>query len=296
MPYVFGVWTVRNEGRIANAEGEFNGGAVEVSEPVWTKQFSKAVGKVNRRILPARQDWQACSGVGVANRSPPCKSGFWLQKGTDTGHNKAASTWRTFMSGPELPDLVTRWRESGDQAAAAELFDCYAARLITLVRAHLSEKLARRFDPEDVVQSAFRSFFVGTRDGRLLLRQSGDLWRLLVAISLNKLYRRVELHTAAKRSVAREEFSGIDEAWFQIFQKRLAGGNVADDALALAEEIEHLVVGLDPIEQRMFELRLEGYTLDEIAQDTNRSQRTVRRVMDRIKHEIGRPQPEFLAQ
>ena len=199
------------------------------------------------------------------------------------------------MSDRGLPDLVTRWRESGDQAAAAELFDCYAARLITLVRAHLSEKLARRFDAEDVVQSAFRSFFVGTREGRLLLQQSGDLWRLLVAISLNKLYRRVELHTAAKRAVAREEFNGIDEAWFQIFQSRLAEGSVADDALALAEEIEHLVVGLAPIERRMLELRLEGYTLDEIAHDTNRSQRTVRRVMDRLKLEISRQQPECLS-
>jgi RNA polymerase sigma-70 factor (ECF subfamily) len=199
------------------------------------------------------------------------------------------------MSSPELPDLVTRWRENGDQAAAAELFDSYAARLITLVRAHLSEKLARRFDPEDVVQSAFRSFFVGTREGRLILSQSGDLWRLLVAISLHKLYRRVESHTAAKRAVGREECAGIDEAWLQLFQGRLAGRNAADDALALAEEIEHVAIGLEPIEQRMFELRLEGYTLDEIAQDTSRSQRTVRRVMDRIKLEIGSRQPEALA-
>jgi RNA polymerase sigma-70 factor (ECF subfamily) len=196
------------------------------------------------------------------------------------------------MSGPELPDLVTRWRENGDQAAAAELFESYAARLITLVRAHLSEKMARRFDAEDVVQSAFRSFFVGTREGRLLLDQSGDLWRLLVAISLHKLYRRVESHTAGKRAVAREEYGGIDEAWLQLFQGRLAAVNAADDALALAEEIEHVSSGLDPIEQRMFELRLEGYTLDEIAQDTARSQRTVRRVMDRIKLEIAGRQPE----
>jgi DNA-directed RNA polymerase specialized sigma24 family protein len=45
---------------------------------------------------------------------------------------------------------------------------------------------------------------------------------------------------------------------------------------------------LTPLEQRMFELRLEGYTLDEVADDTCRSQRTVRRVMARIKLEIWR--------
>jgi hypothetical protein len=62
------------------------------------------------------------------------------------------------MSGRELPELVTRWRENGDQAAAAELFDSYAARLITLVRAHLSEKLARRFDPETSCRVRFAVF------------------------------------------------------------------------------------------------------------------------------------------
>ena len=76
-------------------------------------------------------------------------------------------------------NLVHRWR-GGDQKAAEELFRRYANRLIGLARSRLSRKLARRVDPEDVVQSVYRSFFHDVRDGRYDLQRGGDLWRLLV--------------------------------------------------------------------------------------------------------------------
>src|SRR5262249_61833539 len=82
--------------------------------------------------------------------------------------------------------LLARWRE-GDQQAAAEIFRRYVGRLIGIVQARLSAKLARRVDPEDVVQSAYRSFFAGARNGQYDLPLGRDLWRLLVAITLHKL-------------------------------------------------------------------------------------------------------------
>ncbi len=188
-------------------------------------------------------------------------------------------------------DLAARWQE-GDQEAAEELFGRYAAPLIGLVRKHLSEKLAHRFDPEDVVQSAYRSFFTGVRDGRFLLERSGDLWRLLVVIAIHKLRHQVERHTAGKRSVDLE--SPQDPA---LFHTSDWGGRqpTPADALVLAEQIEQIVSALTPLDRRMFELRLEGYTLDQIATETHRSQRTVRRVMDRIKRIATRFYQEGLA-
>ena len=60
-------------------------------------------------------------------------------------------------------DLVTRYRE-GDELAAQELFARYVERLTRLARSRLSPKLSSRFDPDDVVLSAYRSFFLGARD------------------------------------------------------------------------------------------------------------------------------------
>ena len=58
------------------------------------------------------------------------------------------------------------------------------------------------------------------------------------------------------------------------------------EAAALADEVEQLMRGLDPLQRRMFELRLQGCTLNEIADDTRRSLRTVRRMLDRIKEHL----------
>src|SRR5687768_17015475 len=94
--------------------------------------------------------------------------------------------------------------EAGDQDATTELFNRYVDQLIRLARHRLAPKLARRIDPEDVVQSAYRSFFTAAGQGRFVLERSGDLWRLLAGITLNKLYHQVERNTAKKRDVSKE--------------------------------------------------------------------------------------------
>jgi RNA polymerase sigma-70 factor (ECF subfamily) len=78
---------------------------------------------------------------------------------------------------------LLRKYELGDLAAARQIHDRYAERLIAVARRLLSDKLAARIDPEDVVQSAYRSFFLRARDGQYVVRESGDLWRLLIAIT-----------------------------------------------------------------------------------------------------------------
>jgi len=101
-------------------------------------------------------------------------------------------------------ELLQRYRD-GEDDAAAEMFSRYVKRLISLVRKRVSGKLQRRIDPEDVIQSAYRSFFVSARDDRYVLSRAGDLWRLLAAIALNKLHRQVERHTAQRRNISSEQ-------------------------------------------------------------------------------------------
>ena len=61
--------------------------------------------------------------------------------------------------------LVERW-QSGDQSAAKQLFDTYVDRLVALARRRISQRLNSRLDPEDVVQSVFRTFFERAKEGR----------------------------------------------------------------------------------------------------------------------------------
>src|SRR5262245_43040033 len=184
------------------------------------------------------------------------------------------------MDNDSLGDLVARWRE-GDQEAATELFRRYANRLIALARSRLSNKIAHRVDPEDVVQSAYRSFFAGTREGRYDLQRGGDIWRLLVEITLHKLYGQVRYHSRRKRAVGREEDLGSDEKLLHLHVTTHEPSPV--EALSLVDQLQQVMRRLLPLHRRMLELRLQGCNLDEIAATTDSGERTVRRVLERVK-------------
>jgi RNA polymerase sigma-70 factor (ECF subfamily) len=182
---------------------------------------------------------------------------------------------------------MAQWR-NGDQEAAATLFQRYAERLLALARSRLAPSLAPHVDPEDVVQSAYRSFFTGARAGRYDLGRSGDLWRLLVAITLHKLQHQVERHTTAKRDISRVYRLSEEGSLLRVQGEMLAREPTPADAAALTDTVQKLLAGLEPLERQMVELRLQGYGLDEIAGDVSRSERTVRRLLERVKERLLR--------
>lgn len=182
-------------------------------------------------------------------------------------------------------ELVQRFRQ-GDERAADELFRRYVGRLTALAQSRLSARMSRRIDADDVVQSVYRSFFVHARDGAYSLEESGDLWRLLVVITLNKLRSQVEHHKAGKRSISVEQ-SGTGNGSLRLQPEAMAHDPSPAEALAVVEEVETLMQGLTPVHCQMLELRLQGYRLEEIASQVNRSERGVRRLLDKIKDRLS---------
>jgi RNA polymerase sigma-70 factor (ECF subfamily) len=183
-------------------------------------------------------------------------------------------------------ELVAALR-AGDPNAAAELYRQHVPHLVVVAQRHLSQRLRRRMDAEDVVQSAFRSFCLRMRNGQFQFDEQDDIWRLLVTITLNKLRQKAEYHSAGKRSIEREQSLTpltADQTWKNL--DAVARDPAPDEQLVLLEDIDHLTEGLDEHQKRMVELRLLGYQLDEIAQATERSERTVRRVMDKVKERL----------
>ena len=177
--------------------------------------------------------------------------------------------------------LMARWCD-GDQQAAQVIFRRYAHRLRALARRRMSAPLSRHLDADDIVQSAYQSFFARARAGRFALRREGDLWRLLVAITLHTLRRQAERYATAKRALARERPTGAGSPGDP--GSMLAGADPSPSQLAMGTETrEQLLRGLGPISRRMVELRLQGFGLEEIAAEVRRSERTVRRVLDEVK-------------
>src|SRR6266478_2806061 len=84
---------------------------------------------------------------------------------------------------PSFDDLMTRLR-ADDSMAATNLFRRYSRRLIGLARTRLQGEMKRKVDPEDVMQSVFRSFFRRHADGKFELEGWDNLWSLLACITL----------------------------------------------------------------------------------------------------------------
>lgn len=180
-------------------------------------------------------------------------------------------------------DLLAQFRD-GDPAAACALHDRYVARLVALARSRLSHRLAGRVDAEDIVQSAYRSFFLRARNKGFDLQQSGDLWRLLARITLRKLYRQAQRHTADRRSVEREAAALADDAAILPSSREPTPA----EAAALADELAAAMGQLNELERQVLELRLQDHTIDEIASALARSERTIRRTLAAIRTRLTR--------
>lgn len=189
------------------------------------------------------------------------------------------------MPNSDAADLLERWK-NGDQRAATEIFQTYVSRLVGLARNRLSARMSKRIDPEDVVQSAYRSFFRHARNDRYELSRSGDLWSLLAAITVRKVHGQVEHHTAQKRAISREEADPGGEALLGVPPDAVSREPSPDEALAVVEELETVMRELSPDHRRMLELRLQEHTIEEVAESIGCSERTVRRVLDRVKDHL----------
>lgn len=181
--------------------------------------------------------------------------------------------------------LLQRWRD-GDEHAADELFEAYIDGLLAYVRRRMSPALARRLDPEDVVQSVYRSFFTRARDGQYVIERSGDLWRLLLGISFNKLQSQVEHHTAGKRSYRREVHAAASEAREDAAGQLANAGPSVEEVLAVSEELDRLITSLPERNREILDRRLRGESIPDIAAAVGRSERSIRRVLGACREDL----------
>jgi RNA polymerase sigma-70 factor (ECF subfamily) len=182
---------------------------------------------------------------------------------------------------PEEQVLIDLWRQ-GDQDAARQIRDRYVDRLLKLAQRRLSQRYASRLDEEDIVQSAFRTFFTHLRDGQFVFEEQDDLCKLLVKITVHKTLRQVAFHKAAKRDPHHETDQG--EHHREQLLAILDRGPTPEAEVTYLDQLDHLLAQLKPEERTILEMRLQGYKAEEIAKQLNVSDRTVRRILEhRIK-------------
>ena len=178
--------------------------------------------------------------------------------------------------------LLDAWR-AGDEAAAAVVFHRYQRRLFALIRSRIARKLARRVDPEDVLMSAYRSFFVAVRKDRKVLNADDDLWPLLLTFAMRKLGRANRRHTADRRSVDLEEHQ---EQFWPTFAATSEPG--PDDVAVVSSALEDLLTRLDETAREVTVRTLQGDDVPKIANALRLNVRTIRRALERIRDALPR--------
>ena len=179
--------------------------------------------------------------------------------------------------------------KGGDDDAAQELFARFTHQLIALAHRHIDAGLRHKVDPEDVVQSAYKSFFFRYGAGNLDVVNWNSLWGLLTLITVRKCAERAAYHRAERRDAAREVSPPRDEndlPWLEALGRE----PTPLEAAVFSETVEQLLAGLDEEERPILELSLQGYTTREISERLGRAERTVRLLREGVRHRLERMQ------
>src|SRR3954453_9792587 len=103
-----------------------------------------------------------------------------------------------------MPDDVAPVPVETTEVSGRAVLERFTRRLIGLARGHLELRLQHKIEPEDVVQSAFKSFFIRYGEGALWAEGWDGLWGLLTRITLRKCADRVRYFRAECRDINRE--------------------------------------------------------------------------------------------
>jgi RNA polymerase sigma-70 factor (ECF subfamily) len=178
-----------------------------------------------------------------------------------------------------------------DDTAAQELFARFAHQLIALAQQHIGGAIRHKVDPEDIVQSTYKSFFLRYGAGKVELINWNSLWGLLTVITVRKCAERAAYHRAERRDAGREVSLAQGEARAP-WQDPLGREPTPLEAALLTETVEQLLAGLDPEDRPILELSLQGYSTREISERLARAERTIRLVREGIRHRLERMERE----
>ncbi|MEX2174258.1 MAG: sigma-70 family RNA polymerase sigma factor [Pirellulaceae bacterium] len=170
--------------------------------------------------------------------------------------------------------------QDGEQQAAWELLEEYGSHLQRYVRRSLSKDLRTRFDSVDFVQVVWASFFREPDRLRRITTPAG-LMAYLATLARNKVVTEVRrgMH-AQKRDLRREiRIDAVRDDDRQVLTSR----DPTPSAVAMfRERWDRLVDGQPAQVRRIVELRFQGATYTEIAEQLHIHERTARKAIERL--------------
>jgi DNA-directed RNA polymerase specialized sigma24 family protein len=181
---------------------------------------------------------------------------------------------------------ITCWLaplRAGDPAAAQKLWEHCFRRLMGLARSKLRGAPCRAADEEDVALSAFDSFCRSAEEGRFpQLADRDSLWRLLVTITNRKAAHQIRDEGRQKRSGGA---TPVTNAQAELAFEQLVSREPSPEfAAELADDCRRLLARLGDRElETVAILRMEGYSVEEVAERLSCAPRSVKRKLSLIR-------------
>jgi RNA polymerase sigma factor (sigma-70 family) len=161
---------------------------------------------------------------------------------------------------------------SGDDAAAEEVFRAYEPYLRVVVRRMLPANMRPKFDSVDVVQSVWADVLRRFRDGGYRFSSANQLRAFLVKATRNRFIDRARQNRAAVQHQQSLEATHAGD--------RLEASADQPSELAQADDLWAQMMALcPPAHHRLLELKRQGCSLAEIAQQTGLHESSVRRIL-----------------
>ena len=183
---------------------------------------------------------------------------------------------------------------TGDPQAIQRLWSRYYEKLVRLARTRLRGAPRRVQDEEDFAAHALDSFHRGLQCGRYPdVADRDGLWRLMMALTANKVVDGVRRERRAKRGggmVLDEGIFGDGPGLAEAFAEE----PTQEVAVAFADMLDHVLANLgDETLRRVALMRLDSYSNEEIAQEMGCVERTIERKLNVIRRVWRETDPTF---
>jgi RNA polymerase sigma factor (sigma-70 family) len=178
--------------------------------------------------------------------------------------------------------------KGGDSHCVKRLYDRYWQRLVTLCEHRLRTSRKRLEDEEGIAARVFESICLGAQAGRFDdINNRDNLWWTMMRLTKSKVVDHIRREEAKKRQQERNESDlRRNDSFTEQFRLEGRGSEeLSPDRIVEDDEhLEHLFSLLRDDQLRTIALlRIEGYTVDEIASKVKISPRSVERKLALIR-------------
>ncbi len=157
--------------------------------------------------------------------------------------------------------LAVKRLQDGDDAAMCELIEHYGAAMQRIAKSLIGRALQAQLDAVDLVQAMQITLWVGLRLGRFKVptpRSLMALAKVLLRRQVARYWRTAKLEMNATLEGHLAE-TLVDQ---DLFAAKHANGHQSED---LDDLVAHFLNRLDPIDQQLMKLRIQGYRTAEAA-------------------------------